>query len=388
MSAPRRISFPIARACRSRIPKRAAWLLLPIALLAAPAFAQDTPTLKVNEDCSSFAYAPDGRIAYAVRHVFSTRRLEIQRDDIWVVAPDGKKKKIVNGEKLVRGAEAFSYAVTGLRWSPDGTRLTAQLITSQMIDQRGNTQEGTMVLLLDESGKEIKISGADSVIPGGLDGAWLGDGVTVAYLEEKVKPKLLYSIGSVRPVAGRGATLFADRAFAAVAWYPKQNSAVAVERDAMLSGAPRLVFLDLLKETARELATLDGFVGGLTISPSGAKVAYYHDADVLEIRDLASPDRIARVRIGYGTYAWTPDERRLLLKRGLERRSNDLVWIDLPPLQPQPASPSASAIPVAEPSPRPILHDLTFRDFEISPDGRSVAVTEPGKRNLLVYPLS
>jgi hypothetical protein len=36
----------------------------------------------------------------------------------------------------------------------------------------------------------------------------------------------------------------------------------------------------------------------------------------------------------------------------------------------------------------PLLHDLEFHDYQISPDGRSVAVTEPGKRALLVYGLN
>jgi len=35
---------------------------------------------------------------------------------------------------------------------------------------------------------------------------------------------------------------------------------------------------------------------------------------------------------------------------------------------------------------RPVLHGLSFRDFELSPDGHFLAVIQPGKRNLLVYP--
>jgi hypothetical protein len=33
------------------------------------------------------------------------------------------------------------------------------------------------------------------------------------------------------------------------------------------------------------------------------------------------------------------------------------------------------------------LHDLEFRQFELSPDGKFLGVVEPGKRNLLVYPV-
>jgi hypothetical protein len=30
---------------------------------------------------------------------------------------------------------------------------------------------------------------------------------------------------------------------------------------------------------------------------------------------------------------------------------------------------------------------LTFRDFAISPDGRTLAVIPPGRRNLLLFPV-
>ena len=363
--------------------------LLPLLLLAfllpASVAAQASPTLTVDDECTTLAYAPDGRIAYAVKHILTTRRLEIQRDDIWVLGTDGKRKRIVNGEKLVRGPAAFSYAIQSLRWAPDSTRLTVEMLTSRMINERGDTEEGVLALLIDDNGKEIRISGADSVIPEATNAAWLGDGVTVVYLAEAVKPKLLYSIQSVRPVAGRGGGLFADHVFAAVAWNAKQNSAVAVERDRSLSGPPRLVALDLLKETRSELAVLEGFLGGLSISPSGSKVAYFRDHGLLEIRDISAPNSVARVRIGYGSYQWEPDERRILVKRGLDRRSGDLAWVSLPRTVPVADKSVASSVPAAEVEPQSVLHGLTFRDFELSPDGRSLAVIQPGKRNLLVY---
>jgi len=358
--------------------------------LAAPLSAQDTPTLTVDDWCTAFAYAPDGRIAYSTRHIITTRHLEVQRDDIWLVALDGKRRRMVNGEKLIQGPRyteiAFSYAIQSLRWSPDGTRLTAEMLTSEMINQRGDTREGTLTLLLDENGKEIKISGGDSVISEGVNATWLTDGVTVVYLQEAVKPKLLYSIQSVRPVSGRGGALFPDHAFVAVAWNAKQNTAVAVERDRSLRTPPQLVVLDLIKETRRELATLDGYVGGLSISLSGAKVAYFRDHDVLEIRDLAAPERVARVRVAYGAYQWAHDEQRILLKRGLERQTGDLAWVALPALESSNAKPGAGLTKVAEVELRPALHGLTFRNFEISPDGRFLGVIQPGKRNLLVFP--
>jgi hypothetical protein len=161
------------------------------------------------------------------------------------------------------------------------------------------------------------------------------------------------------------------------------NSAIAVEQNRAVTGPPRLQRLDLVTDDDKELATLDGYEGGLSTSPSGKKVAYFIDKEVLEIRDLASPNRLARVRIGLGVFRWSPDESRVLLKRSLEKKSGDLVWIDLPPLA---ASPGHD-IPVSEPTPVPVLRGFSFRDFAVSPDGRSLAVVVTGKRNLLVFPL-
>ena len=52
----------------------------------------------------------------------------------------------------------------------------------------------------------------------------------------------------------------------------------------------------------------------------------------IEIRDLTAPNRFGRVRAGYGVFRWAPDESRLLLKRSVEKKSGDLVWIPIPPL--------------------------------------------------------
>ena len=34
-----------------------------------------------------------------------------------------------------------------------------------------------------------------------------------------------------------------------------------------------------------------------------------------------------------------------------------------------------------------LIHGLAFRDFAISPDGNTLAVIPPGKRNLELFPL-
>jgi hypothetical protein len=168
-------------------------------------------------------------------------------------------------------------------------------------------------------------------------------------------------------------------------WGARQDTGVAIEREQNLMGPPRLVALDLARESSRTLATLEAYAGGLTISPSGKKVAYWINNEQLEVRDIDTPDRVARVRVAVGTLAWAADESRALVKRGAALRSGGLAWVPLPPLGALAAGAVAAATEVF---PQSILHDLEFRQFEISPDGKSLAVIEPGKRNLFVYPVS
>src|SRR5713101_8731579 len=282
------------------------------------------------------------------------------------------------------GNQPFSYIVDSLRWSPNGRMILVQLFTTTVVDDSGKAEDSFQTLLLDDSGKEIRINKGDSVIPDAANATWLPDNSTIAYLSESVKPRLLFSLKFTRPSIGALRSSYEGRTFRDIAWLPGVNSAIAVEQDRALTGPSRLQRLDLLSDDAKELATLETYEGGISVSPSGKKVAYFMDKEILEIRDLTSPNRVARIRIGLGVFRWSPDESRILLKRGLEKKSGDLVWIDLPPLIPVPAN---HEIPVSEPQPIPILHGISFRDFAISPDGRSLAVVITGKRSLLVFPL-
>jgi hypothetical protein len=356
-------------------------------LSAANAHAQGQPLLTVDEECTAMAYAPDGRIAYSVRHVFSQRHFDMQRDDLWILATDGKRRRIIQGEKLVRGDAPFSYLITALRWSPDSSRLTAELNTSQVIDENGNTKEGVVTLLLNDNGQEIKIRGADSVIPDAFDAAWLADNSTVVYLTEAAKPKLLFALNSARPTTQTGHALLIGHTFSGVAWEPKQNAAIAVERAPTLNGPQWLVQIDLLRQAIQELSTLGAFSGRLSVSPSGAKAAYYRDHEVLEIRDLRAPNKFVRVRVGFGVYQWAPDERHILLKRSLEHKSGDLVWVDVPQLSALPVPLDPEAIAALELPLTPALHGLAYRDFAISPNGKFLAVITTGKRNLQIFPI-
>jgi len=374
----------IISALRSLSPSgvAAGWLFAAAMVAAVPIRAQDTPTATIDEDCSAMAFAPDGQLAYSVRHNMKTHDYTVERDDFWVTTANGKRRRVILGEKI-GGTAPFSYMVTGLRWSPNGQLLSAELDTRTVTNKEGDEREATDTLLFDQEGKQFHLGSSGPLLENAFDAAWLSDEATVVYLTEAVKPNLLFSIQAARPVADRRSALFEGRTFLAAAWDTKKNLGYAIERDRNFEGPPRLQRLDLIKETSDELATLDTYSGGLTISPAGDMAAYYLDHEVLEIRDLAAPNHIARVRIGYGQYAWSPDGRRILLKRAPEKKTGDLVSFEVPSLS---APVSGGAPDVLQPTLAPLLHDLTFRDFQIAPDGHAVAVMRPGKQDILIYP--
>ena len=392
--------FPRFPATRISFPTAACLTLL---ILAHPLRAQDTPAFKIDETVTRFAFSTDTRIAYAVRHVFSEKKIQLQRDDLWIADRDGKRRRILQGDKLVRGTLPFSYTVRGLQWSPDGSKLAVELATSEMINDDGDTRDGVATLLLDDTGHEIQVSGGDSMITGASNAAWLADGTTVAYWSEIQKPASAapktgsqeppppvlpldrsFSMTRTNVMTGNSGALFAGRLFSALAWGGKRGDAMAIERSPETTLHPRLVQIDPASESSRDLATLDGYAGGLEISPSGKKVAYWIDNEHLEIRDTVLPTRVARVRVAVGLLAWSADETRVLVKRGAAARSGDLVWVTLPAL----TNAAGGAMPAAaEITPQAILHDLEFRQFDISADGKLLAVVEPGKRNLLMYAL-
>jgi len=384
----------------------------------------DKPSVTIDEDVTAFAFAPDGRIVYSVRRMYKNKKYDMQRDDIWIAdSSGGHRHRIFQGEhftvmkpfaradsdssdesedtdkkgkKAKRGKEApserdkpltppFTYLVEGFNFSPNGRMVLVGLLTSTMTQESSRAQDERMTLVLDESGREIKLSGDNAVLHNAKDPAWLNDGQTIVYLNEAVE-HLLYSFRYANVKTGPAGPAFEGRTFIASVPIPHTNSAIAIERDRNLSGPPRLQRLELLAQDDKEIATLDGYETGLSVSPSGKRVAYFVDKEVLEVRDLQNPNRLARVRIGLGAVDWSADETYLMVKRSPEHKSGDLVWIPLPPLAGV-AGIRTDLIPVIQPDPIPILHGLTFRDFGISPDGHTLAVIPPGKRNLLLFPL-
>ena len=363
---------------------------------ALPSLAQEKLAFRIDDEVTRFAFSGDGRIAYSTRHVFSEKNIQLQRDDLWIAERDGKKRRILQGEKFIRGTGPFSYLVRGLRWSPDGKKLAVELATSEMINDAGDTREGVATLLIDDNGSEIPVAGGDSVIPGATNAAWLSDNATLIYSTAVQKPPQVtkgdkssetaatFLLNRVRPGAGPGSAIFSGQEFVALSLNASRGLGVAVARGSASGGAFALLALDLNKETKRDLATLDGYAGGLSIAPPGTKTAYWLSNEQLEVREIASPNRVERLHVLLGTLAWSGDEKRLLVKQGAAGKSGSLVWVKLPQLAPVAAGTTPSTQDVVLPS---ILHDLEFRQFDIAPDGSLLGVVEPGRRNLLMYSL-
>jgi hypothetical protein len=343
------------------------------------------PVQAIDEDITAFAFAPDGRIVYSVRKNMKTKLYDLQHDDIWLQEAGGKKRRLLLGEKFKIGNTLFSYAVDSFRWSTNGKFILARLFVTSLLDESGKTQDSFVTVVLDDSGKEVKINGGENVIRDSASAYFLRDNATVVYMTEAVKPRALFSFQYTNLTTGPAGAAFEGRTFADAEEIPGSNIAIAVEQDRSQSGPPRLQRLDLLSQDDRELATLQDFAGGMTVSPSGKKAAYYIDKEVLEIRDLSAPHRVARVRVGLGVYAWAPDERRILLKRAVEKKTGDLAWFQLPDLA---EVADGKEIAVTQPGPQPILRGIGFREFSISPDGKWLGVISTGKHSLSVFPIS
>lgn len=352
----------------------------------SPVHAQDLdkPLQNIDDEITAFSFAPDGRIAYGVRHNIKTKKYDLQHDDLWLMETGGKRRRLVQGDKFSRGDQLFSYATDGFSWSPNGRYLLAQLFTTTVTDESGRTEDSFMALALEDNGKEVHLGKGESTIKDCYKPSFLLDNATIVYLTEAVKPRMLFSFRYTNINTGPAGPIFEGRTFLDYARIPNSNAAIAVERDRAMSGPPRLQRLELLAQDDKEVATLDGYEGGLSLSPSGKKVAYFIDREVLEVRDVAAPDHFARLRVGLGLVQWSPDESRILLKRAVERKSGDIVWITLPAL---PVQRPGQPVPISQPTPQPILHGVTFRDMAVSPDGRFLAVVAPGRRNLLLFPL-
>ena len=341
---------------------------------AADKHGPDAPVYTLDEDCQVFEFSYDDRVACGAHRLMRKKKFELERDDVWVASREGHKKRIIDGEKyLVATADTpFSYLIKGFTWSPDGHKLAIEISTAGSSTDEEDTapHSGEAIALVTDEGREITMPGMKgSTVDGATQGAFLADNNTLAYLQPAEHAQDVIALHTVRISDGKFASPFAGRMFSAVTWDPKHSAAVAVT-DTCLNSRICLVRLDLLHETIQELAPVKEYFGQLSISPSATKAAYFSDGQTLEIRPFGAGTHTQRITAAAGQYQWDHSETRILLKRGAANRSGDLMWVRF-----------------SDGDFEPILHDLLFHDFSISPDGEFLGVTQVGLRHLTVYPL-
>jgi hypothetical protein len=351
--------------------------------------AQDMPKMVIDDDCQAFDIAPDNSIVYAVTHIKGVKRLVIERDDVFVASGPGKIRKILEANQFMPMPPPEGFRIDSLAWSPDGQKI-AMNMTLQLPppgwDDKNQKKKGDLgddandnapplagvgggrvLVLMDGDGHEIKVANSKTrFIEGAVDGTWLADGKSAVYLTGGPP----YSIMRVNPADGTTTELFTGHTFQTVVWDAKHNRAFAISDTLSLTGKLSIVQLDLLAERISVVSDIQTYQGGLSLSPSGNKIGYFEDGDNIDVVDTQRRGEFVRVRAGFGRFGWSRDERRILLKRGPDDRSNILLWVGL-----------------YDGSFSSILHDLQFHDFEIAPDGQTIAVTIPGKRVLKVYDL-
>lgn len=359
---------------------------------STPVLAQDRLIATVPVDVSQFAISQNDQLVYSVPHLKGVHRTIIERDEIWIADFRGKAKAIVIPDKFMPVPPPVSYVVKKLQWSPDGRHIAMSMVmftptaepppreTEKQLQRRQHREQkeeerapkvsvpadgAQVVALFDDDGREIRVSGSNTrFLEKATDGAWLGDGQTVVYLTG-IGP---YKIARVTPATGKTTILFAGQAFDNVVFDPVRNQAFAIGSSLSVSGKPQLVQLDLIHETVQPIAPVPVFQGGLTVSANGQQVGYYIDGDTIEIHNLANPLAPIRVKTGPGRFEFGHEGDRILFKRGSLGDSGDLIWVGL-----------------HDNSWVPILHDLTFHEFQIAPDGSAIVVMEPGKGELKVY---
>jgi len=378
-----RFPVPSSAPCAALLSMLAAIAIL--SLGAGSARAQGNPKMVIDDDCQAFDISANNEIVFAVPKLKRIKKLIIERDEIDVATGHGGGKRLVDVDKFMPEQPPGGYVVNTLAWAPDGRHIAASITLEEPppdyhphVKKKGEEDRSDdsdvfsvggrkAIALFDGDGNEVKVAGSkDRFIQDATNATWLADGQTVVYLS--LAPP--YTITRLRPVDGQSTQLFEGHTFDNVIWDAARNRAFAVTQNLSLRGRLTLLELDLLHESVTEIATLDNYTGSLSLSKSGKKIGFFEDGDTIEVIDIANPSKQVKVNAGLGRFEWGDDDRRVLLKRGPPDQSNGLVWVGL-----------------YDDSFTPVLHDLEFHDFQIAPDGGSLAVTVPGKRVLKLYPL-
>src|SRR5260221_10377634 len=77
-----RLGMTVDRLFRSLCALWLCGIFFPGFVAPTPAQSIDKPSVTIDEDVTAFAFAPDGRIVYAVRRVYKNKKYDMQRDDI------------------------------------------------------------------------------------------------------------------------------------------------------------------------------------------------------------------------------------------------------------------------------------------------------------------
>src|SRR5215471_20108787 len=144
----------------------------------------DKAAMNVDEDVTAFAYAPDGRIIFSVRRLFkASKKYELQRDDIWLLETNGKRKRLLEGQKFTHGDKPFTYQVESFTWSPNGHIIAVELFTTTVDPDEGRGEDARALLLLDDGGHELHpMVGPDPLVMNAEGPMWLRDNATLVYL--------------------------------------------------------------------------------------------------------------------------------------------------------------------------------------------------------------
>jgi len=385
-----------ANSCRRFLRSAALSPVLAVLVVASFLHAQNVPKAVIDQDISAFDISAQNNIVYAVPHRHFIKKYILDRDDIFIATANGKVNRIVDSDKFLVPPPIVGYRVNSLSWSPDGKRIALNMTIEPIPDRLEEELEakhnkhkgkkkrddqdddddddyqpppkpalgGSVVALFDDEGHQIQVTGSKSgFIENASNATWLSDDRSVVYMSGS-------QIMRVRPADGATTKLFEGHQFQAIAWDAARNRAFAIGEDITVEGGMALVELDLLHQSVAPLAQLSGYRSSLVVSPSGTKVGFFENGDTIEVIDVAHPSTPVFANAGLGFFQFGPNERRVLLKRGPEGQSNDLVWVGL-----------------HDDSFSPALHDLEYHAFQIAPDGNTVAVTEPGKRVLKIFSL-
>ena len=320
--------------------------------------------MEIGHDCQVFAVSKNNKIVCAVPQLKRIKKAIIQRADLFVAA-NGKDRQILEADKFMPVPPPQSYIVNSLSWSPDGSRIAMSMTTQKPASDEEPSTGGPAIALLEEDGREIKVPGLKGrFIEEASKATWLADNVNVVYLIG-LGP---YKIGRISTATGQATTLFEGHTFDAVVWDAANNQAFVISNNLNVQNRQAIFQLDLLKEGLREVARVDAYQGGLSISPSGKKVAFFADGDAIEVIDVANPSKPTKVRAGMGVFEWSRDERHVLLKRGPADKSGELIWVGL-----------------YDNTFVPALHGLEYHAFAVTPDGSAIVVTEPGRSVLRMF---